>query len=213
MAYSRKPLICKIDDLPRVLKMILAHQLLYATKPRDDEWSKKKWSWREFFSELIKPPIPPHLIQVVPPFLVESNPVYMIQMSGEAAWKCREFYWLPHIVFDLLQASMLPLGYKLNESSCDRVGHIVGEDMKEYKWSAWTEDNIFLLPCVAVVFSPKEKGELKACETQKKRTRTGTNQPVAQTRGGHVSCSLLLAASWVTFISFRRNKCKNDLQT
>ena len=42
MAYSRKPFICKIDDLPRVLKMILALQLLYATKPRDDEWSKTK---------------------------------------------------------------------------------------------------------------------------------------------------------------------------
>ena len=38
MAYSRKPLIYKIDDfLPRVLKMILVHQLLYATKPSDDE--------------------------------------------------------------------------------------------------------------------------------------------------------------------------------
>ena len=91
MPYSRKPLICKIDDLPRVLKMILAHQLLYATKPRDDEWSKTKWSWRELFSELIEPPIHPHLIQVVPPFLEESNPVYMIQMSCEVAWKCREF--------------------------------------------------------------------------------------------------------------------------
>ena len=38
-----------------------------------------------------KPPIHPHLIQVVPPFLEESNPVYMIQMSCEVAWKCREF--------------------------------------------------------------------------------------------------------------------------
>ena len=45
---------------------------------------------RELFSELIEHPIPSHLIQVIPPFLEESNPVY-IQMSGEAAWKCREF--------------------------------------------------------------------------------------------------------------------------
>ena len=52
MPYSRKPLICKIDHLPRVLKMILAHQLLYATKPRDDDWLKKKWSWRELFSTI-----------------------------------------------------------------------------------------------------------------------------------------------------------------
>ena len=88
---------------------------------------------RELFSELIEPPIPPHLIQVVPPFLEESNPVYMIQMSGEAAWKCREFYWMPRRVFDSLQASILPLGYKLNESSCDRVGRTVGENIRRFK--------------------------------------------------------------------------------
>ena len=88
---------------------------------------------RELFSELIEPPIHPHLIQGVPLFLVESNPVYMIQMSGEAAWKCREFYWLPRRVFDSLQASILPLGYKLNESSCDRVGRTVGENIRRFK--------------------------------------------------------------------------------
>ena len=88
---------------------------------------------RELFSELIEPPIHPHLIQVVPPFLEESNPVYMIQMSGEADWKCREFYWMPRRVFDSLQASILPLGYKLNESSCDRVGRTVGENIRRFK--------------------------------------------------------------------------------
>ena len=88
---------------------------------------------RELFSEFIEPPIHPHFIQVVPPFLVESNPVYMIQMSGEAAWKCREFYWMPRRVFDSLQASILPLGYKLNESSCDRVGRTVGENIRRFK--------------------------------------------------------------------------------
>ena len=88
---------------------------------------------RELFSELIEPPIHPHLIQVVPPFLEESNPVYMIQMGGEAAWKCREFYWLPRRVFDSLQASILPLSYKLNESSCDRVGRAVGENIRRFK--------------------------------------------------------------------------------
>ena len=50
---------------------------------------------REFFSELIEPTIDPLLIHVVPPFLEESSPVYVIQMSDEAAWKWTEFYWLP----------------------------------------------------------------------------------------------------------------------
>ena len=88
---------------------------------------------REFFSELIEPPIHLHFIQVVPPFLEESNPVYVIQISGEVAWKCREFYWMPRRVFDSLQASILPLGYKLNESSCDRVGRPVGENIRRFK--------------------------------------------------------------------------------
>ena len=66
---------------------------------------------RELFSELIEPPIHPHLVQVVPLFLEESNPVYIIQMSGEAAWKWRVFYWLPRRVFDSLQAK----AYKARE--------------------------------------------------------------------------------------------------
>ena len=34
---------------------------------------------RELFSELIEPPIHPNLIQVVPPFLEESNPVFIMK--------------------------------------------------------------------------------------------------------------------------------------
>ena len=64
---------------------------------------KKNDRDRELFSELIEPPIHPNLIQVVPPFLEERNPVYIVQMSGEAAWKCRVFYRLPRRVFDSLK--------------------------------------------------------------------------------------------------------------
>ena len=53
----------------------------------------------------------PHLVQVVPPFLEESNPVYIIQMNGEAAWKWWVFYWLPRRVFDSFQAK----AYKARE--------------------------------------------------------------------------------------------------
>ena len=47
---------------------------------------------QELFSELIEAPIHSHLIQVVPPFLEQSNPVYINRMSSEAAWKRRMFY-------------------------------------------------------------------------------------------------------------------------
>ena len=33
----KKTTICKIDDLPRVLKIISVRQQLYPTRPRDDE--------------------------------------------------------------------------------------------------------------------------------------------------------------------------------
>ena len=69
---------------------------------------------RELFSELIEPLIHLNLKQIVPPFLEESSPVYIIQMSAEAACKWRVFYWLPRRVFDSLPASILPLGYMLN---------------------------------------------------------------------------------------------------
>ena len=126
MTYSRKPLICKKDSLPRVLKIILAHQLLHANKPEMMNDQSKNDRDRELFSELIEPQIDPVLLHLVPPFLEESNPLCFIQISGEAAWKWREFYWLPRRVFDSLQASILPLGYKRTESSCDRVGRTVG---------------------------------------------------------------------------------------
>ena len=42
---------------------------------------------RELFSELLEPPIHPLLIHIVSPFIEENNPVFMIQMNGEAAWR------------------------------------------------------------------------------------------------------------------------------
>ena len=69
---------------------------------------EKNYRDRELFSELIELPIHLNLIQVVPPFLEESNPVFIIQMSSEAAWKWRVFYWLPRRVFNSLQGSILP---------------------------------------------------------------------------------------------------------
>ena len=67
-------------------------------------------------------------------------------------------------------------------------------------------NTIFLLPCLAVVLSPKEKGELKACETQAKRTRTGTNQRAAVllkhdewTEGTRVALFYWLPRVWLLF--------------
>ena len=59
--------------------------------------------------------------------------MYTLQLNGEAAWRWREVYWPPRKVFDQLQTSILPLGYRLNESSCDRVGRTVGENVRRFR--------------------------------------------------------------------------------
>ena len=88
---------------------------------------------RELFSELLERPIHPLLIHIVPPFSEENNPVFILQMNGEAALRLREVYWPPQKVFELLQTSIMPLGYKLTESSCNRVGRTIGENIRRIK--------------------------------------------------------------------------------
>lgn len=88
---------------------------------------------RELFSELLEPPIHPLLIHIVPPFIEKNNPVFTLQMNGEAAWRLREIYWPPQKVFELFQTSIMPLGYRLTESSRDRVGRTIGENIRRFK--------------------------------------------------------------------------------
>ena len=42
-------------------------------------------------------------IQNCEEYWLESNPVYIIQLSGEASWNWRAFYWLPRRVFESLE--------------------------------------------------------------------------------------------------------------
>ena len=100
----------------------LVQLLVYSTPVNAmNEQSEDKCD-RELFSELLEPPIHPLLIHIVPPFIEENNPVFALQMNGEAAWRLREMYWPPQKVFELFQTSIMPLGYRLTESSRDRVG-------------------------------------------------------------------------------------------
>ena len=111
----------------------MVQQLVYSTPVNVmNEQSKDKCD-RELFSELSEPPIHPLLIHIVPPLIEENNPGFTLQMNGEAAWRLREIYWLPQKVFELLQTSIMPLGYRLIESSCDRVGRTIGENIRRFK--------------------------------------------------------------------------------
>ena len=50
-----------------------------------------------------------------------------LQISGEAAFKWRDSYGQHCKVFNLLQRSILPLGYQLTASTEERVGKVLSE--------------------------------------------------------------------------------------
>ena len=85
----------------------LVQLLVYSTPVNAmNEQSEDKCD-RELFSELLEPPIHPLLIHIVPPFIEENNPVFTLQMNGEAAWRLKEIYWPPQKVFELFQTSIM----------------------------------------------------------------------------------------------------------
>ena len=45
---------------------------------------------RELFSELLETPIHLLLVNMVPPYVEENNPMFLLQLNGEVVWKWRE---------------------------------------------------------------------------------------------------------------------------
>ena len=72
--------------------------------------------------EPLEPPINPLLIHMVPPFMGVKDPMFCLQIYGEAVWESRNVFSYPRMTFDLLQRSILPIGYQLSQSSGERVG-------------------------------------------------------------------------------------------
>ena len=70
----------------------MVQQLVYSTPVNAiNEQSKDKCD-RELFSELLEPSTHPLLIHIyiVPPFIDENNPVFILQMNSEAAWRLKD---------------------------------------------------------------------------------------------------------------------------
>ena len=93
---------------------------------------QKHASDRELFSELFENPIHPLLMHMVPPFVDENNRMFHLQVCGEALWKWRDVC-RPGTLFELLQASILPLGYQLHDSACERFADVLARSGKRYK--------------------------------------------------------------------------------
>ena len=87
---------------------------------------------RKLFSELIKRPINPLLIHMVPPFMDKKDPMFSLQINGEAVWESRQVHSHPMRAFDLIQRSILPLGYQLFDSSRDRIGNAVAASIRRF---------------------------------------------------------------------------------
>ena len=60
---------------------------------------------RELFSEVFENPINPLLTHIVPPFVDKKDPMFHLQINGEATWKWREAYGHPSIAFVFLQGN------------------------------------------------------------------------------------------------------------
>ena len=87
---------------------------------------------RELFSELIESPIHPLLINMVRPYIDSCDPKICLQRNGQALWHWREVRGQPSVAFDVLQASISRIGYKLEESARDRVGHVIATNIRNF---------------------------------------------------------------------------------
>ena len=87
---------------------------------------------RELFSRLIDNLIIPLLIHMVPPFMDKKDPVFSPQINGEAVRESRQVYGDPMMAFDLIQRSILPLGYQLFDSSRDHIGNAVAASIRRF---------------------------------------------------------------------------------
>ena len=77
---------------------------------------------------------------MVPPFVDENHRMFHLQVSGEALWNWRDVC-RPGTLFELLQASILPLRYQLHDSACERVGDVVARSVRRFREKVQSSTN------------------------------------------------------------------------
>ena len=77
---------------------------------------------RELFSELTESPINPAFLHMSTPLIGKYDPMFYLQINGDALWQLRQLSGNPDKVFEALQYSLPQIGYKLSSSSLARVG-------------------------------------------------------------------------------------------
>ena len=137
--------------MPHILKSTLPADHSNSRSDRAMNTNMENVSDRELFSELFDNPINPLLFHMVPPFVDEHDPMYYIQLNGKVAYKWREVYWKPRTAFQLLQRSILPLGYQLMASAEERVGRAIGMSIRRFWTKIQTITNVSVCLCSPVI--------------------------------------------------------------
>lgn len=72
-------------------------------------------------------------INMVPPYADESNKMFSLQVNSEVLWKWKDISGNPGTAFALIQRSLQPLGYQLEDASRDRVGHALASAIRKFR--------------------------------------------------------------------------------
>ena len=84
--------VTEIFTITANFKSMQSAQLIHSKTCRSINKESEIVSDRELFSELFETPIHPLLINIVPPFVNESNRMFRFQLNGEALWRWREVF-------------------------------------------------------------------------------------------------------------------------
>jgi len=75
---------------------------------------------RELFSELVEPLIKPVHLHMNIPLPDSPNSPFVLDINGEALWQLRSYS--NDTLFEVLNKSLMQLGFQLKQSSCIRIG-------------------------------------------------------------------------------------------
>ena len=87
---------------------------------------------RELFTELTESTILPTLVHMDSPCKHDHDPHFSLKINGKALWLWRKAEGRAKIAFNVLQACLPKLGYKLKESACERVGHQLAKRVRTF---------------------------------------------------------------------------------
>ena len=93
IAYSRKPLDCKIFQLPRILKVFLLAELVHSKTCRAMNQESENVSDRELFSELLRKPDPPAVNQYCTFFCKRKQPYVSLRTKRRSSLEMERSLW------------------------------------------------------------------------------------------------------------------------